>query len=85
MFAGRRASRNAISSGTAVSASATLCSVSPSSATDPEMTTTIACTAGGGQQAGQADQQRPATGRVGFQRVIDLIGRIVGVPAEQLA
>jgi hypothetical protein len=42
LVAGRRASRNAISSGAAVSASATLCSVSPSSATDPDSTTTAA-------------------------------------------
>ena len=34
---------NATASGTAVSASAALCSVSPSSATDPENATTIAC------------------------------------------
>ena len=33
---------NAMASGTAVSASAALCSVSPSSATDPETATTAA-------------------------------------------
>ena len=38
----------------------------------------------GGQQAGEADHQCPAPGRVGFQRAVDLIGRIVAVPAEQL-
>jgi hypothetical protein len=36
---------NATASGTAVSASAALCSVSPSSATDPDAAATAACTA----------------------------------------
>ena len=41
---GLRLSRNASQSGTAVSASAGLCKVSPNSATDPLATTTSACT-----------------------------------------
>src|SRR6266540_6394216 len=41
----RRASAKATSNGTAVSASATLCNVSPSRATDPGSTTTAPCTA----------------------------------------
>ena len=41
--AARRPSRKAKPSGTAVSASATLCSVSPSSATEPDNTTISAC------------------------------------------
>ena len=63
VVAGRRPSRNATSSGTAVSASATLCSVSPSSATDPDRTTTTPCSAAV-RPGRQADHQCPATGRV---------------------
>ncbi|WP_341868909.1 cation transporter, partial [Streptomyces murinus] len=42
-FAARRPSMKAMPSGTAVSASAALCTVSPSSATEPETATTPAC------------------------------------------
>ena len=73
---------NAISSGTAVSASATLCRVSPSSATDPDSTTTTALDRGGDGQADQADQQRPPPGAVGFERVVDLVGGVVGMPTD---
>ena len=43
LFGGRRANVNATNNGTAVNASATLCKVSPSNATDPDTTTTPAC------------------------------------------
>ncbi len=42
-FEGRLANQNAISNGIAVAASATLCIVSPSNATDPVKTTTNPC------------------------------------------
>lgn len=44
-MAARRPTQNAIASGTAVSASATLCSVSPSSATEPDQATMTAWSA----------------------------------------
>ena len=84
MVGGPAGQGNAISSGTAVSASATLCRVSPSSATDPDSTTTTPWISGGDRQADQADQQRPPAGGVGLERVVDLVGGVVGVPAEHL-
>jgi hypothetical protein len=82
--AGRRASRKAISSGTAVNASATLCKVSPSSATEPDTTTTTAWIAAVTASPARLSPQRSPTRAVGFQHAVDLLGRVVRVPAEQL-
>ena len=57
--------------------------MSPSSATDPDSTTTRLQN-GGDTQAHQADEQRSAPGRVGLHGAVDLVAGIVGVTAHHL-
>ena len=71
-------------SGTAVSASAALCSVSPSSATEPETATTAAWSSRRAAEHGQRDPQRPDALGAGLHRRIHLAGGIVGMRAQHM-
>ena len=70
---------NAIHSGTAVSASEKLWTVSASSATEPESRTTTELEHGGDAQRHERDLDRPDPPPVARERGVERIGRVVAV------